>query len=46
MYTLYANGSNDEDGFVADVVPDRVVSLRRVPYGEEDVGDDDVAGGP
>ncbi len=43
---MYANGSNDDGGLVAEVVPDRVVSLRIVPYGEEDVGDDDVADGP
>ena len=43
---LYANGSNDDGGLFAEGVPDRFESLRSVPYGDEDVGDDDVAGGP
>ena len=46
MQTLYADVSNEEEGLVDVVVPDRVVSLRMVPYGEEDVGDEEEAGGP
>ena len=43
---MHANGSNGAAEFAVEVVPDRVVSLRIVPYGEEDVGEEEVAGGP
>lgn len=43
---MYANGSNDDAELVVEVVPDRAVSFRIVPYGDEDVGEEVVAGGP